>query len=213
MIKSRKKDYTGVVPLKKDSLTFWDSDNKSNYMGDQFCSVFTKEDTSCLSDLGPSHTPREPSIKVSTKGVLKLLKEIKPHKATGPDNIPGRVLKEGAEESPIFSRSQSTTGKYHWTGSQSLQFSRREIIRPHQTTGPQTHLIKVSCLHSVISHFERHKILTDCQHGFRMCRLCETQLLLTTYDLARGLQDKQQVDAVLLDFSKAFDQVLLKLKH
>ena len=47
---------------------------------------------------------------------------------------------------------------------------------------------------------------------------CETQLILTIDDLARGLKDKHQIDAVLLDFSKAFDRVpqqrlLLKLKH
>ena len=71
---------------------------------------------------------------------------------------------------------------------------------------------------SVISHFERNNILTDCQHGFRKRRSCETQLIRTINDLARGLNDKQQIDAVLLDFSKAFDRVphqrlLLKLKH
>ena len=45
-----------------------------------------------------------------------------------------------------------------------------------------------------------------------------TQLILTIDDLARGLNDKQQIDAVLLDFCKEFDNVphqrlLLKLKH
>ena len=71
---------------------------------------------------------------------------------------------------------------------------------------------------SVISHFERNNILTDCQHRFHKRRSCETQLILTIDDLARGLNHKQQIDAVLLDFSKAFDRVphqrlLLKLKH
>ena len=71
---------------------------------------------------------------------------------------------------------------------------------------------------SVVSHLERNNILTDFQHGFRKCRSCETQLILTIDDLARGLNDKQQIDAVLLDFSKAFDRVphqrlLLNLKH
>ena len=73
---------------------------------------------------------------------------------------------------------------------------------------------------SIINHFECHNILhvTDCQHGFRKGRSCETQLIMTTDDLARGLDEMQQTDAVLLDFSKAFDKVthqrfLLKLQH
>ena len=97
-IKSCKKEYIDIAPLKKDGLTFSDSVNKANIMSDHFCSVFTKEDTSCLPDLGPSHTPSVPPIKVSSKGVLMLLKEIKPNKATGPDNIPGSLLKKCAAE-------------------------------------------------------------------------------------------------------------------
>eukprot|EP00057_Strongylocentrotus_purpuratus_P014646 XP_011669120.1 PREDICTED: centrosomal protein of 164 kDa-like [Strongylocentrotus purpuratus] len=42
------------------------------------------------------------------------------------------------------------------------------------------------------------------EHGFRKCRSCETQLILT--DLARGLEDKGQYDVILLDFAKAVDK-------
>ena len=51
-----------------------------------------------LPDLGQSRTPSAPPINVNTKEVLKFLKDIKTHKATGPDNIPGRLLKEAADE-------------------------------------------------------------------------------------------------------------------
>ena len=63
-------------------------------------------------------------------------------------------------------------------------------------------------IHShVITHLERSKILSDYQHGFRKRRSCESQLITTIHDLAKGLNDRQQIDAVLLDFSKAFDKV------
>ena len=60
--------------------------------------------------------------------------------------------------------------------------------------------------------------MTDLQHGFRKGRFCESQLIITVNDLAKGIDDSSQIDAILLDFSKAFDKVshsrlLLKLKH
>jgi hypothetical protein len=55
--------------------------------------------------------------------------------------------------------------------------------------------------------FESHNILSDKQHGFRKKRSCESQLILTIQDLAAGLNSKSQIDAILLDFSKAFDKV------
>ena len=69
----------------------------------------------------------------------------------------------------------------------------------------QEHIIT----NNVLGHLEHHKILTDCQHGFRAQRSCETQLLT----LLGG-----QMGLVILDFSKAFDRVphrrlLEKLNH
>ena len=69
-----------------------------------------------------------------------------------------------------------------------------------------------------MDHYERNKILADEQHGFRARRSCETQLLQTIQDIADGMSEGDQVDAVLLDFSKAFDKVphkrlMYKLDH
>ena len=58
----------------------------------------------------------------------------------------------------------------------------------------------------IINHLESNDILSAKQHGFRKHHSCESQLLLTIHDLAKGLDDKQQIDVVLLDFSKAFDK-------
>ena len=72
--------------------------------------------------------------------------------------------------------------------------------------------------HHVIQHMDHHQLLTDYQHGFRKRRSTETQLILTIDDLARSVDVGEQVDCILLDFSKAFDKVphnrlLLKLQH
>ena len=52
-----------------------------------------------------------------------------------------------------------------------------------------------------------HQILSDAQHGFRKRRSCDTQLVITTDDLTRALDNRKQTDIVILDFSKAFDTV------
>ena len=71
---------------------------------------------------------------------------------------------------------------------------------------------------SIMQHLEYYNILTDHQHGFRKNRSCESQLILCIDDLAKCVDDHGQTDAILLDFSKAFDKVshsrlLLKLQH
>jgi hypothetical protein len=45
------------------------------------------------------------------------------------------------------------------------------------------------------------------KHGFRSKRSCETQLVISIQDLAKSLADGNQIDIILLDFSKAFDKV------
>ena len=69
-----------------------------------------------------------------------------------------------------------------------------------------------------MSHIDHHNILTDAQHGFRKQRSCESQLILTVRSLAQSIEEKSQLDVILLDFSKAFDRVpharlLLKAAH
>ena len=69
-----------------------------------------------------------------------------------------------------------------------------------------------------MKHLDAHQILTDQQHGFRKKRSCESQLILTLQDLASALEENEQIDAILLDFSKAFDKVshqrfAIKLHH
>ena len=70
----------------------------------------------------------------------------------------------------------------------------------------------------IMHHLDKNGTLTDVQHGFRKYRSCETQLLETIDNLAKALNNREQIDSILLDFSKAFDKVchrklLIKLNH
>ena len=58
-----------------------------------------------------------------------------------------------------------------------------------------------------MDYLDTNRILTDYQHGFRQRRSCESQLIETVRDIADSLDRSGQIDAVLLDFSKALDKV------
>ena len=69
-----------------------------------------------------------------------------------------------------------------------------------------------------MSLFLENKILTPVQHGFRSKHSCESQHLITTDGFIQNFKSKTQTDVVVLDFSKAFDNIphqrlLHKLDH
>ena len=89
---------------------------KADILNRQFVSVFTSERNSPLSTMSNRTTQSVESIYVSHNGVAKLLRNLKPHKVTGPDGIPTRPLKETATEiapgvSLLFQASSLDQGK------------------------------------------------------------------------------------------------------
>jgi hypothetical protein len=81
------------------------------------------------------------NISISESGVTKLLQNINPHKATGPDEICGRVLKvlSATISRPltlIFQKKHSKQEKYITTGNMQtfVQYLKRETNRPISLT-------------------------------------------------------------------------------
>ena len=58
-----------------------------------------------------------------------------------------------------------------------------------------------------MSHFSKQNVLSESQFGFRKNHSAELQLIKTSHDFALSLNNQGQTDAILLDFSKAFDKV------
>ena len=103
---------TGLAPLKSTTTLVTDPQEKAEILLNEFSSVFTVEDTNSIPWLGPAKNQID-DIAVTEEGVSKLLANIKPHKASGPDKIANRVLKElHSELAPImtalFNQSLST---------------------------------------------------------------------------------------------------------
>ena len=230
LIKSKRCDNIGVAPLKDRGILHSDPLRKANILNQQFTSVFSSDDGSPLPELPDVDHPVMEEITVNLNGVIKLLKNLKSFTACGPDAIPTRLLKETAEEvapavrllfqaTILQGRLPSVWKKAHIVpiykkGSKSSPANYRPISLTSVLCKLCEHVIHCS----VIRHLSANNILSDAQHGFRKRRSCDTQLIITIDDLAKGIEAKSQTDVILLDYEKAFDKVshrhlLAKVHH
>ena len=229
-IKSRKQDNAGISPLKRRGVLVSDNVEQADILNEQFQSVFTNENVDSLPLMDGTPYPGVADLNIDVAGVEKLLQNLNPGKASGPDNIPNRILKCYATQlAPmltfIFNQSV-TTGclPKEWTTAHISPIFKKgdrhlpENYRPVSLTSVACKVLEhIICRH-MLTHLEHHDILTSLQHGFRRGHSCESQLLVTVQDIFKQYDDGNQVDVVILDFSKAFDVVphqrlLLKLDH
>jgi nitrous oxide reductase len=82
-IKSKKQDSSGISPL-RDNQGYLHSEakDKAEILNAQFKYVYTQEDHTNIPHNGPSPYSAMQNITITKNGVYKLLRNIKPHKAT-----------------------------------------------------------------------------------------------------------------------------------
>ena len=218
-----------------------DTTEKANTHNQQFQSVFTTKAPLSLSrlckmqiqdmtdngtmchDAVPagvlSSSPKMEEFSISINGILKLLQNLKPFKAAGPDRLKPLLLKELRDEiAPII---QIIFERTIQTGKLPADWSRAQVTpifkMGNKSSAANYRPISLTCIlckvlehimaSHVVMHLNSHDLLYDLQHGFREKRSCETQLTMLVEDLARNMSSGKQTDLVLLDFSKAFDKV------
>ena len=118
-IKAKKQDNVGISPLKRDGVLFNDKIDTANILNDQFTSVFTQEDGNAIPTLKGDKFPSIDELTITYENIEKLLRDLKPNKASGPGCVPARFLKETATElAPALSAffTQSLNKSTHiWT--------------------------------------------------------------------------------------------------
>ncbi|KAL8622565.1 hypothetical protein ACOMHN_009199 [Nucella lapillus] len=166
-----------------------------------------------------SNTPPMDDIHITAHGVLKLMENLNPNKATGPDGISPQVLKELAKElapglTAIF-QSSLTTGSVpaDWKDAHVTPIFKKgekynpANYRPVSLTCVTSKLMEHIVVSAMLQHFDNNDVLDDNQHGFRRARSCETQLLDFTEELTSNLEGGKQTDVLIMDLAKAFDRV------
>ena len=159
-------------------------------------------------------------ININPNGVKKLLKDLKPYKAAVPDGIPTYILRSAAEELshilsriyPVFSRYRKCTSD--WREALIVTLFKKGLkhiasnYRPVSLTSVACKVLEHIVHGNIMRHLDRNSILTVKQHGFHKKRSTVTRLVATIQGIVSSLcSGKDQVDVVLLDFSKALDKV------
>ena len=75
-----------------------DSLTKAQLLNKYFTSVFTSSTAATFPPFNEPPLPDITTLSIDTRGVLTLLQNLQVHKASGPDEIPARFLKEFSEE-------------------------------------------------------------------------------------------------------------------
>ena len=219
-IKGKRQDNIGIGALKNQTGNIvTDSSEKAEILNEQFKSVFTIEDTTCIPDMGVSPYPPISNIDITVNGVRNLLDKCDVNKSPGPDNIHGTFLKHTASEiapllTHLFQQSLDTgTVPTSWKQANVTPIFKKgdkldpRNYRPVSLTSLVCKTLEHILTSQIMKYLEANSILTDVQYGFRSKRSCEAQLFLTIDDFARALDSKLQVDVAILDFAKAFDKV------
>ena len=218
---SKLKTKAGIASLDTDNGAASSDAQKAEVLNEFFSSVFTREDKVDMPEFDRGEDIKIPleNLNISEDMVKKKLDKINPSKSPGPDGLHPRVLKELSPEiskplafimqksldegilpqswkdahvTPIFKKgSRTNKSNYRPVSLTSVVCKQMEsIIRDH-----------------VMQYILDNDILTKCQHGFVSGRSCSTQLL-QCLDVWTSLLDKGScLDAIYLDFAKAFDSV------
>ena len=202
-IKSLRKDTTGISPLREMGSLHSAPQEKADILNRCYQSAFTVEGQGEIPDMGEQPLPSAPDITVGEEGVLNLLLKINPHKAAGPDKIPARILRECAVRiSPlltvIFQKSldEGVVPKDWQNANVTAIFKKGDRslasnYRPVSLTSLCCKLLEHIITSNVLCHLDQYSVLSDCQHGFRPRRSCETQLLTLSHELSLALDKRR----------------------
>ena len=223
-VKSLKNDALVINTLRENGIWKIDTLDKANICNRQFQSAFTRESDAEIPSKGTR--PFTPMVKITVdpNGVLKLLNNLKIHKASGQDGLSARVFKEcSSENAPILALIYNESLAQGTVPDDWRQANVASIIKKGgKYYAANYRPVSLTCIccktleHIIVSNINKHlafeSILADCQHGFRSQRSCETQLVHFFHDLVSNLdhalkRNHRQTDVIKMDFAKTFDKV------
>ena len=195
------------------------SPTKANHFGSYFSA------DSSLSDSNAPDPPTQPlsnpitSIIISARKVRRVLRSLKTDKASGPDGIPPRFLKEFADElTPVLCRLFrliliSCTYPSFWKHALVQPVPKKSDhfnpsnYHPIAITSAVATVFETLLNSHFIKHLESNNLLSDHQRGFRKARSTGDLLSYLTHAWSSSLRNFGESFVVALDISKASEKV------
>ena len=224
---SRLKTKSGIEALKDEhGHLSSDDQTKASVLNRYFSSIFTEEDISTVPQPVPAtcHPSIIEDLVIPEDMVKAKLTHLKSTSSPGPDGIHPRVLKEAAEQlakplAILFNKSLDVgclpdvwklgvVVPIHKKGDRQQTCN----CRPVSLTSISCKVLESMIRDYLMSHLEDEQQLSRHQHGFRPKRPCTSRI--TSAQLQEALDEWSSclkggdpVDALYLDFRKAFDSV------
>ncbi len=197
-----------------------DDEEKANVLSDFFSTVFTDEDTTNI----PPFPDRQfnstlDNIEINRELVLKKLTNLNTSKSPGPDKIHPRILKELAStlSTPLtilFTASLEqkkipSDWKYAKVSAIYKKGNKKQPgnYRPVSLTSIICKLLESVIRNSIMEHMQINNLFSNTQFGFIEGRSTILQLLKVLDIWTDILNNNESIDAIYLDFMKAFDKV------
>ena len=218
--KSKMKTRSTVADFERPDGTMTETDvDKAEILNNDFTSVFTQESLENIPTFERTlhNTEELTDFMITDEKVENILKTLKTPKPPGPDGLHPRPLvgmvnelvepfrelfaksldegalpqcwKEG-NITPVFKK-----GKKHIPGN----------YRPVSLTSVACKMMEQWVRNEVMEHMLTNNLLSSFQDGFG--RSCTTQLLAVLDKWTEAIEQGESIDAIYLDFAKAFDKV------
>ena len=158
-----------------------------------------------------SSTPLISALNIQHEEVRKELSLLNPSKTSGPDNIPARLLKEGASEiAPSLTKILKLSLHLAkvpsvWKDANVIPLYKRgdksaaKNYRPISLTSVVSKVMERIVRQHLYDHLSTNCLVSNVQHGFRPGRSCESQLLDAVHVWNKWIDNRKSVDVLFLD--------------
>ena len=151
-------------------------------------------------NLAPRTDQSLTSVHFSQDDILKIIQNLNPNKAYGPDKISIRMIKICGK---LLCKPLEIIFPVYKKGDKQLL----KNYRPISLLPIFGKIFERMIYNNIFEYLTTNKLISDNQSGFKPCDSCINQLLSITHDIYHSLDNGLEVRGVFLDISKAFDKV------